>query len=116
MAAVEDAVDVCLAVGQVLARVEEIVAAEVDIMGATVEMVEGEAWEEEMVEEEEEMAEEGEEEGEMAEAEEEEEGMAEGVVRLLAAVPRKVGNATGSGGYIRGVREKHVAQNSCAIH
>lgn len=105
----KDAVDVCLAVGQVLARVEEMVVAEVDIMGATVEMVEGG----------EEMAEEVEEEGGMAEAEEEE--TAEGVVRLVAAVPRKVGNATGSGGDIRGVREKHdqgtntFAQNSCTF-
>lgn len=107
--------DVCLAVGRVVA--------EVDIMVATVEMVEGEGWEEEMVEEEmveEEMAEEVEEGGEMAEAEaeeEEEEETAEGV-RLLAAVPSKVGNSAGSGGDIRGVRKKHdqgintFAQNS----
>lgn len=71
MAAVKDAVDVCLAVGQVLAGVEEIVVAEVDIMGATVEMVEGEGLEEETAEE-----------GEMAEEEEEEEETAEGVVRF----------------------------------
>lgn len=56
----------------------------------------------------------------MAEAEEEEETV-EVVVRLLAAVPRKVGDATGSGGDIRGVREKHdqgtdtFAQNSCTF-
>lgn len=115
--------DVCLAVGRVVAMVEQIVVAEVDIMVATVEMVEGEGWEEEMVEEEmveEEMAEEVEEGGEMAEAEEEEEETAEGV-SLLAAVPSKVGNSAGSGGDIRGVREKHdqgtntFAQNSCTF-
>lgn len=119
MAAVEDAVDVCLAVGRVVARVEEIVVAEVDIMVATVEMVEGEGWEEEMVEEE--MAEEVEEGGEMAEAEEEEEEETAEGVSLLAAVPSKVGNSAGSGGDIRGVREKHdqgtntFAQNSCTF-
>ncbi len=122
MAAVKAAVDVCLAVGRVVAMVEEIVVAEVDIMVATVEMVEGEGWEEEMVEEE--MAEEVEEGGEMAEAEEEEEEeeeeTAEGV-SLLAAVPSKVENSAGSGGDIRGVREKHdqgnntFAQNSCTF-
>lgn len=111
MAAVEDAVDVCLAVGRVVA--------EVDIMVATVEMVEGEGWEEEMVEEE--MAEEVEEGGEMAEAEEEEEEETAEGVRLLAAVPSKVGNSAGSGGDIRGVRKKHnqgintFAQNSCTF-
>lgn len=93
--------DVCLAVGMVLARgrrrMEEIVVAQMDIMEATVEMVEGEGGEE-IVEEEE---------AEMAEAEEEEEETAEGVDEaemlvfwVLAAVPRKVGDATGSGGDI----------------
>lgn len=112
---VKVAVDVCLAAGQVLARgrmqmehmvLEEIVVAEVDIMGATVEMVEGEGGEEEMA---------GEEEGEMAGAEGETAGAeeetaeetAEGVVRLLVALPRKVGDATDSDRNIRGVREKH---------
>lgn len=97
--------DVCLAVGMVLARgrrrMEEIVVAEVDIMEATVEMVEGEGGEEIVEEEEAEMAEEEEEEEE--ETAEEVEGVDEAemlVFWALAAVPRKVGDATGSGGDI----------------
>ena len=130
-----DAVDVCLAVGMVPARgrrrMEEIVLAEVDIMEATVEMVEGEGGEEIVEEEEAEMAE-AEEEEETAEEEEEaeaEEETAEGVVDeaemlvfwVLAAVPRKVGDATGSGGDIWRVREEHnsgtnfFSQNPCTF-
>ena len=105
--------DVCLAVDMVLARgrrrMEEIVVAEMDIMEATVEMVEGEGGEEIVEEEEAEMAEAEEEEetAEEVEEEEEEEETAEEVDEaemlvfwVLAAVPRKVGDATGSGGDI----------------